>query len=109
MSEFPHEFLGIIDEFRDVISTHRPVGVKLVDRNVLSHGGVHVWRVLDANGNSFDIYADYKGRGFWIVDAETGLDVSGPVRVAWENKELVIAAVAVISALREKAQRRKEA
>jgi hypothetical protein len=107
MSTTPHssDFLGVI-RLDQIASTDKPDRAALPTAAVASNG-VFLWRMY-RDGNTYDIYADYKGRGFWVIDGETGEDLSGPIHGAnWQSLDAVVAAVATVHALSSTHRRRR--
>ena len=105
--EFPRKYLGTINGNGEILVTpesdesfvgsHKPFVGKLAD------SGHHVWTVYIEWGSSshpVSILADYKGRGFSVFNAETGQQISGPIRQNWRDPRIVAAVVAgVLGAL----------
>lgn len=90
-SAFPVSFLGVI---RDgvIVSTERPDPYPVPPPHIHSRGNL-LYRFEDFGGfdgrEDYDVWADSKGRGIWIVRVATATDIGGTVGVRWQSLEQI--------------------
>lgn len=100
--EFPRGFKGVIGRRGEIITTEEPKPRPSPPPHILCRG-TYLYRVenyLDLG--RFDIWADHKGRGFWVVDIETRTDISGPIRINWRSLEVVLGGLAAVVSTRQR-------
>ncbi len=102
--EFPRGFQGVIGHHGQILTTEEPTSLPSPPPHIMARG-IYLYRIenyLDLG--RFDIWADYKGRGFWVVDLETHMDISGPIRINWRSLEVVLGGVAAVVSTRKHIQ-----
>jgi len=99
--QFPGGFKGVIGANGEPISFERPNPSPVPPPHIHVRG-VHLYRIeLPIYMGSFDIWADHKGRGFWVVDLKTHMDISGPIHADWRSIDQVLAALAAVISTRD--------
>lgn len=107
-TEFPHEFIGTINanDYADerVTFGNQPAGI--VVPSSTAHSVIFIWRVsYGPDEGWYDIYADYKGRGFEVVDGRTGENLTGPLYLDWRDDKVVHAAAEAVHGPRRRRAR----
>lgn len=104
--EFPTKFLGLINSHGAVLSERDPEASRPLLPGIRE--AVHVWRYrADFTEEIYlDIWVDYKGRGFRIVDRQSEVDLSGPIFCRdWECIPVICASVESVLAARSQAMK----
>lgn len=92
----PYKYLGVLNSL-GAPDVELPACKSTTFRGPMNGKSWYTWTVYADDGRPWQIYVDYKGRGFVVVDPRLRRQVTGLIRLDWKNGEIVAAAVAAVS------------